>query len=396
MSAPVKPEAEANEAEHHSDHEEEFYERVTSRYDKADARRVAEEDGVEAEDDADESDDDVEGSAADDAESEDTDEQTESDTSGDDRDGESAESDEDSEEGEESDQTDEESEDDAESDEDADSEEEDDEGGEPSDELRSAAAKHSIPLTLDDVKDPTARKLVTQKIAAMDAGFTRAMQEATAFRKERTQFQADKKFREENPELVVVELIQAATEKDPQFIEKVQARIDKLEDPDAKEAFKVILGKKREDAQKAVEGEMDASERRLQRADEVETHAKRFATKLGLPWRFAERAVVAALHSKRGDNPDLTNDEIEAAIRAEHKEWDRDMRAIKRDASKKRVVEKTQARKAAPPAKKAPPGSASPRPKPAKAKPYNDDDEDVRHERMMETARRVLPGRRDK
>lgn len=386
---------------HAGDAEEQFYDSVSSRYRGEDAKRVAEEDGVEpeAEQDAETGDgEDEEGTAAGGAESDDAEEQAEADTSDDDRDGDAAESDEDSEEGEESDQTDEESEDDAD-DEDADAgdeKDEEDEEGEPSDELREAAARHRIPLTVEDIKDPTARKVVAQKLASMDAGFTRAMQEARAFRKEQAQVRADQKYRSDNPELAVVELLQEQIRKDPQFLDKINARLDKLEDTEQAEAFKIIVGKKRDDAREAVERQMGDLDRRLTRASEVEKVARRTAAELGLPWRFAERAVVQALNGKPEDTRDLTDDEIKKVIRDEHREYDREVRSVTRAESKRRVAEKTASRKSAAPARKAPASATAPRPKPAKEKAYDDNDEEQRIERMMQTARRVMPGRRDK
>ena len=390
---------------HHTDPENAFINRVAAKYVKEDKARADAEDGVGGEEEEAEEAEPKKVAAKDkpaaakkvaaeeDADTEGAEEHAESDTSTENPDGEPAESEEDSEEGEESDQPEtevEESEEDAEAEEEAESEEsEEEEGGEVSDELVDAAARHSVPLTLDDIKDETARKVVKQKFADMDAGFTRVLQEARAYRTEQAEFRAEKKFATENPDLVVVELLRAGMKKDPQFVDNVQARLDKLEDGEAAEVFESLVGKRREDAKKAVTSEMGDLDQRVERSVAIEKQAKTAAASLGLPWRFAERAVVAAI--KSADHP-LTDAEVKAAIKAEYTEYDKDLRAMKRTASVDRVKGNTERRAAAPPAKRAPASSSSPRPGPPKKEKYDDDNEESRHKHMMATAKRLKPG----
>lgn len=390
--------ADLPDAGHHTDSEEAFYERTAAKYADADRRHTEAEDGVddEQEEDAGASEDDAQEESEDDAD------QTDEDQSAHDRDGDGDESDEESVEGEaESDQTDEESDEDAADEEDAGESEGDaeaegasEEDSELSEELEAAADRHKIPLSVEDIKDPTARQLVTSRLKEMDAGFTRAMQEARAFRKKETAYEAERLYREQNPELAVVEMISAALKKDKGFIDKVQERLDKNADPEAAEVFAALVEKRKQESQSTVESHLGELERRYARAAAVENTARKVAQREGLPWRLAEKEIERALLRKPESERDLTDDEIAAAIRAEATEYKKEQRGLRRADSKKSVQERTANRKTVGQRAAAVKGAVTPKPagtRPAKVDPEN---EEQRINAGMALARRLFPGKK--
>ncbi len=407
---------------HHSDREADFINTTAAKYEAADEARVRAEDGLE-EVATDEQDGGKKGGAkpkAGASETDGTDEQPKAGTPKAKRDGAASGSDQGSEEGEagehtETDSTDEsddageegeEAEEGAEEGEEGEEgdqgeQEEGDEELELSEDLEAVAARHDIPVTLEDITDPVAKKVVKAKLAAIDAGYTRAMQEARSYRSEEAKFRADQRFREENPLLVTAELIESMLEKDPEFVSKLQDRLDKnAASDDSKRLFGMDIADARRKAEDAVKADMAKLDRITTRAEEVESYAKKVAGKMGLPWRLAEKEIERALLRKPADQRDLTEKEIAEVIREEAELYSREQRAGKRSASKAHVQQRTETRAAAsasavPQKARAARGSAIPRPAGGEKKStYNDDDENSRHEHMMRTARRVMPGRK--
>lgn len=389
--------------EHHGDAQAAFIDRVAAKYEAEDAKQADADDGIEAsgaDDEAGEEQD--EGGADDDDQG--TEEHTEAGTSTDDSDGNADESEKDSTGDDDTDHTaGDESTESATGDEATDGDdstettEEDEVEEDPaSDATKAALTARGADLTLTDV--PTEyRGIVEKKLRNVDAAFTRIQQEAATFRSERAKFVAEERFRAENPHLAIVEAIQAGGD---ELFEKVNEELGKLGDSTLAEAFKIVVKDKRQAMVQAVESERDKVEQEWrqwqERSQHVETTARAVATKAGLPWRIAERAIEAALLRKPENARDITDDEIQRVIADEAKEHTTIVREQTRAASKALVQTRTATRKAAPPSTgKRPASSASPRPAATKAKPVDYNSEESRQARMMESARRIAPGMKD-
>lgn len=268
--------------------------------------------------------------------------------------------------------------------------EEDEEDAALSEEFAKVAKALEMPVSLDDIKDPTARQLVAKKIKAMDAGYTRAMQHLKSFRDEQATFQAERKFVAENPDLVVIELLR----KDPDLIDRVNARMENLGNEDVAKAFEITVRDKRAEATKAITDAYAQQEQLVERANHVESLAKRLAQTAGLPWEFAESAVERELLRRDPGKRDLTDDEVQAIVKAEAKNYNAHVRAHRREATKADVKHRLAGKKPTPGSKPAA-RAASPKPTAGKQKALNWSKEEERHARMMESARRIKPGVRD-
>ncbi len=402
----MAPVVETNPDIEQTDAATEFIESQTEKWEKLDAER-----GSGAGDDAnDEAGEETEQDEVDDPDPEDDDsddEHTESDTSSGDRDGDDDESDEDSDDSESDEHTDEDdSEDsddeaDADDDEDEDDDQDDDEETEDEDDgeglsedFTEAARRSNIPISLEDVKDPTARKLVQQKIRQMDAGYTRMAQQLTAFRKEQTESRAEARFRKDNPVEYVAEVI---SKLDDATWEKVNERLKKLGDDDGKEIFEQLVTGRRAKATQAVTEELSAGDRVAQRVAHVESLAARVAAKQGLPWDFAENAVERAILRLPEGKRDLTDAEIESVVTAAARQYHQHVRGQNRKKSRDTVRERTANRRASSnPGSKAPSSAASPKPGTSKPPKVDYNSEESRQDAMMSTARRLFKGAKDK
>jgi hypothetical protein len=176
-------------------------------------------------------------------------------------------------------------------------------------EAREQLDKHGVNMTMDDLPKE-ARPLVQRKLAQMTAGYTRAMMEARAYRTEEAQFHAERRFIKENPDLFIFEMLQ----EDPELADRINKRVGEGETETGKEALKVITGKKREEALKAVQSVVQANERVNQRADEIEEYVRTACTKLNLPFDVVVETVVNKLNDKPDDQRNLSNQELDAII----------------------------------------------------------------------------------
>lgn len=276
-------------------------------------------------------------------------------------------------------------------DDDDDADLEEDEDG-ISDETKGALTKHGAILSLDDVPEEqrsTVEALLKPKLRNIEAAFTRAQMEATEFRTKARAVAAEERFRNEHPEMFIVEML----EKDPDLLDKVQGQLDKLTGDDQKKVFGILAREAREEAAKTITAEQTQYERALSRGQEVNDFAAAQAKALGVPWRLAERAVYAALLEKPEDKRDLTNAEIIALLKAEQAEYSKEQRAVTRKASQEVVKRRTESRKAAPPAARAPGSAVSPRPSVQKQK-VDHNSETSRQAAILRSARRIMPGTR--
>lgn len=259
------------------------------------------------------------------------------------------------------------------------------------DEFRELAEQAAVKLTLDDVPAGPARKLVAQRIKELEAMTTRATQDARAYRADEIKFRAEEKFRQENPQHVIAEMLL----KDPELFDKVNALMGKADDPDMAEALKTNIESRRNRAADSVRQEDKAREALNARAEHVETYARKLANKTGLPWEFAESAVERALLRKPLNQRDLTDSEVAEAVKLESENYFRHVRAHRREESKKVVQQRTAGRQVTP-GRKAPGSASSPKPTNGARPPKIDyNSAESRQAAMMASARRIKPGVRD-
>jgi hypothetical protein len=243
---------------------------------------------------------------------------------------------------------------------------EDDHEPAPGDEAKELAAfqsvlkKHGLKTTVDDLPAEM-RPIVTAKLKDLNAAFTRAQMEATQFRRERATFEADRRYREQNPELALAEVFA----KNPDLIDKVQAQLDKLEDPDKKRLFESDVRDTKKKSADAVEAEMTEYERRLSRGDEIENYTRRACSRLNLPFEIVENAIALALDEKPADRKDLTSEELDAIIGRQQRVIKRHTTAVVRETKKKGIQQRTADRRATTPAARPGSGTATPTPTPA-------------------------------
>lgn len=250
-------------------------------------------------------------------------------------------------------------------------------------------------LKIEDLPE-AARPIVTKKLQGINAAFTRVMQEQTEFRARAAALEAEERFREENTDLYVMELLR----KDPELIDRINTlQRDLVED----DTFETDITQRRKAATDAVTQEQKAAQeeydRWVGRAEVVESTGRKLAAAAGLPWHFADRALTAALEAKPQGQRDLSENEIAVIVANEAKHLDVPRREKKRAESKATIQSRTAARRTAAvtPSPARPATVVSPRPAVAPSKEKVDwNDEESRHRRMLQTARRVAPGVRDK
>lgn len=268
-----------------------------------------------------------------------------------------------------------EQEDEAEEEEPEEPEAEDAEGSDEGDDLvaeaRAALERHG--LSIKSVKDlpPAARPLVERKFAEMNAAMTRAMMEARAYRTEERQFRADLAYREQHPEHFIAEMLA----KDPQLIEKINALVEKNEDPDKRKLFDLEVKQHRTEALTAVSQAEQKAEAVMQRADAIEAYLRTACTKLNLPFQHVVDVVELAILRKptpeereRG----LTDQELDQIITQQAKVLGRRTREEKRTRKQEAIRQRTRDRKTSTPAVRA--GSGTPAGPRGTGKPKNDAD----------------------
>lgn len=220
-------------------------------------------------------------------------------------------------------------------------------------EVKAKLAKAGLNITLKDIP-AEARPLVQKKLDHAQAAVTRALQDATAFRKEKQQFQAEQRFRDEHPEMAIAEILDAK----PELIEKVQEHIDKLADPDKKRLFANDVKEARSKALNAIQQAEAQHERVMQRADEMESYIRRASQRLDIPASVVEKAVALELMNKPDNARDLTAQELDAIITQEAKAF----RSVNRQRTlrqqKETIRERTRDKKTSTPAVRA--GSGAP------------------------------------
>ncbi len=240
--------------------------------------------------------------------------------------------------------------------------------------FQAALKKHGAKLTLDDVPEE-ARPLVQRRLKEFEAQWTRAQQEATAFRQTAIQFRADERYRTEHPAEYVVELLR----KNPTLSDEVNARLEEIgESPTNQRAHDVVTEDLRA---KALAAEEKAA--RLAVAHEAERQREITALQTHLDARLESRGLTpgpslqrmlndrAALNAKEKGEPQLTTAEIDEIVAIYAKDAVSTRREQARDASGQYVKAKVNDRKTA--GLKIKPGSGAPAPAGAKVRPATED-----------------------
>lgn len=160
-------------------------------------------------------------------------------------------------------------------------------------EVKTALEKAGLKLTLKDIP-AEARPIVRKKLDEVQAAFTRNQQQETKWRDERRAFLAEQKYREQNPELAIAEILK----KNPELSDQVNDHVERMADPDKVRAFDSDVSAARQKAADALAAEESAVESIFKRADEIEVYLRRAAHKLGIPMQEAEEGVAFMLDRK--------------------------------------------------------------------------------------------------
>jgi hypothetical protein len=204
-------------------------------------------------------------------------------------------------------------------------------------EFAAEASKQKIALTVDDLPED-ARPVVKKRIKELEAGFTRAMQDARSYRKDEAVFRAEQKFQSENQAEYVADLLL----KNPKLGDAVNELLDGLTTPTARQALDVVVKDKRREAMAATETALKAQEVRVARGLELDSYTRTQAMKLGVPMELGVEASVIAHINDVGD---ITERDIDQIVAQKAREYENHTRAIRREASKKYVEGKIELRK---------------------------------------------------
>jgi hypothetical protein len=373
-----------NDGDDSDDKSSSFVSRMAAKYEKEDSDTLSAEDGDGDEDGAEDDDhDDADDSDAGHAKKG---------TSADDPDGDDdAESDDDPADDDDDEHTDDDESDDSGDDDDADDEDdegENDEEDDASDETKARLAKAGADLTLEDIPKEF-RGIVEKKLRGVDQAFSRITQEATAFRADRTRFEAEEAFRKEHPAMFLAEMLA----NDDTLFDKVNAQFAEIADPLQAKAFKIVVEDTRKKAAEAIDAKYNGAAKQEERVAHVQSLTVRLAAQSGLPARLAEASVALAIMAKPANARDLTDEEITRIVETETKEFMRTNRSARREKSKKQIADRTKAKKAAPPATRGT-SVASPRPGKQKSRPVDMNNEESRVGAMLRSAKRIMPGAR--
>lgn len=203
--------------------------------------------------------------------------------------------------------------------------------------FQKAAVKHDIPISLDDVLDQipkearaAAKTFIAQKLKGMDAGYTKAMQEAREYRKEKAQYDAEAEYRSKSPDQWLADYIQ----QNPSVIDKVNSELEKRNDPTYAEAHaKTRAADAKEAKLKADEAEIAErreaeTERHIEeRTEHVSNYLEASAKTHGIPVDLVEEAIAAAI--MQSDEHDITDAEIDRIVTAKAKVFTKHIGAAK-------------------------------------------------------------------
>lgn len=181
-------------------------------------------------------------------------------------------------------------------------------------EFLAALSKHGIDADLSGLPDD-AKPVVLDKLGQMERGFTKAMQEARAYRKDEATLKAELKFQAEHPADFIVHLLRTK----PELADAVNAQLDELEGkPTAAKAHDIVVKDARKTALEAVTGEQDTKETQARRTDEIVTYGQDAAKKAGIPFGTLVQNTIANVVLTKGD---ITTAEIDGIVTDAAKEF---------------------------------------------------------------------------
>lgn len=240
-------------------------------------------------------------------------------------------------------------------------------------ELAQAAAaeleKHGVKLKLEDLPKE-AQPLVEQQLKLMQAGLTRAMTEARSYRAEESQYRAERAFVEQNPALMIVELLQRGG---AELESKVNELLDGAGTDVGKKALEVTTREARSEVLKSINAESEKTQRLLVRADVMENYVRTASTKLNIPFDLVEELVAARLMEKDPASRDLSETELDAIIGKVQKSIAKRMGEKKLSERQDAIRGRQQDKRTTSPAARAGAGGGAPSPTGAKA-PKNDEE----------------------
>jgi hypothetical protein len=199
-----------------------------------------------------------------------------------------------------------------------------------------AAKRFKIPTTfakllekVPEAQRPEFERALTGRLASMESGFTRAMQEARTYRQEEAELRAELRLGREQPEHAFM----AALRKDPKAVERLNALMEKfdrngavLPDYDAEHAKALGAAKTAEQTQR------DQATKAAERAARIQTYAERRAGKAGVPWEFVEEAVAFAVATS--ETGDISEADVDEIVKRKAADWGRHTRAFRREGKK--------------------------------------------------------------
>jgi hypothetical protein len=190
-------------------------------------------------------------------------------------------------------------------------------GGGGGERVQRAAARTDLPTDFEDVvrtlpkeARAAARLAFRSRLRQMEAGFGRAMTQAREYRKDESKHRAAREFAEAHPVEHIIELLDG----DPKLLDKLNKELTdrdknashkKLRELEVKAAKKAI-------EEKAAKEEADL-EKRMTRAQHVETFARKLCRKEGIPYEDAvEEALYAAIVSD--PNRDISDSDLKNLV----------------------------------------------------------------------------------
>lgn len=217
-----------------------------------------------------------------------------------------------------------------------DGKEKDDKPSEPSAAMVQALKKYGVSLDLTEVPE-SARAPLVKKIAAMEAGYTKAMQDARSYRAEKAEFEAEKEHISKHTDKHIADLLA----KDPALLEKVNAEMGKREDPTYREALELQRQTAKDKAALDAQAHAQAEADRDAQVAQLNSYVVSAVKNAKVPFALVEDAIVRADTAKynAGDGF-LTETEIDAIVTAKAQVYHRGLSGAKGAERRKYVEEK--------------------------------------------------------
>lgn len=216
------------------------------------------------------------------------------------------------------------------------SEDDDEKSTEPDPEMVSALKKYGVSLDLTDIPD-AARAPLVKKIAAMEKGFTKAMQDVRGYRAEKAEFDTEKEYASKQTEKYIADMI----DKDPALIDRVNAEVEKRKDPTYSEA----LTMQRQAAKDRAAADAQArAQQEAAHADQVaslDAYVVSSVKQAKVPFALVQDAIINAQRAKWERKEGLmTEAEIDELVKAKAQVYQRGLSGAKGSEKRKYVEDK--------------------------------------------------------